>query len=327
MIIKLKGATFSNNINGLLNSWPITFYGRTLVTGTFTSSVSKGETYTATFNVADKCTVDSVDITRGGTVVGGATISGNTITISVPTTTESGPISITFNGSKENGDDPIVPDEPDEPITPTGYRFTINPTPSTATVTLTAEGYTQNGNSINVPSGTVVTYTTAADKYKTRSNETITITEDTTKEVALAALPYASGATMPSNGVVPENMFVKLPDTWLNGSGTALDQVLVGASGVTIGYNCCYLPINISGYTSIDLTAQTTAACYYQFFTTDGSWKLTDVRQKVDKGASKTVTIPSGAKYLVLADSRTNSTDANAVNGYLKYFPVSVKIY
>lgn len=120
MIIKLKGATFSNNINGLLNSWPITFYGRTLVTGTFASSVEKGQTYTATFNVADQCTVDSVAITRGGTAVSGATISGNTITISVPTTTESGPISITFNGSKENGDDPVVPDvpvDPEEPIT------------------------------------------------------------------------------------------------------------------------------------------------------------------------------------------------------------------
>lgn len=112
MIIKLKGATFSNNINGLLNSWPITFYGRTLVTGTFVSSVSKGETYTATFSVADQCTVDSVAITRGGTTMSGATISGNTITISVPTTTESGPISITFNGSKENGDDPVIPDTP-----------------------------------------------------------------------------------------------------------------------------------------------------------------------------------------------------------------------
>ena len=121
MIIKLKGATFLNNINGLLNSWPITFYGRTLVTGTFVSSVSKGETYTATFSVADQCTVDSVAITRGGTTMSGATISGSTITISVPTTTESGPISITFNGSKENGDDPVVP-EPEEPTTgPVAY--------------------------------------------------------------------------------------------------------------------------------------------------------------------------------------------------------------
>lgn len=126
MIIKLKGADFSaddKNINSLLNNWPITFYGRTLVTGTFVSSISKGSTYTATFSVADKCTVDSVDITRGGTTVSGATISGNTITISVPTSTESGPISITFNGSKENGDDPVIPDTPVEPTTTwyTGY--------------------------------------------------------------------------------------------------------------------------------------------------------------------------------------------------------------
>lgn len=113
MIIKLKGADFSaNNINSLLNSWPITFYGRTLVTGTFTSSVSKGETYTATFSVAENCTVDSVTITRGGTTMSGATISDGTISISVPTTTESGPISITFVGSREDGGDVVDPEEP-----------------------------------------------------------------------------------------------------------------------------------------------------------------------------------------------------------------------
>ena len=32
--------------------------------------------------------------------------------------------------------------------TPTNVTFTINPTPSNATVTLTASGYTQSGNSI-----------------------------------------------------------------------------------------------------------------------------------------------------------------------------------
>jgi hypothetical protein len=147
MIIKLKGATFSNNINGLLNSWPITFYGRTLVTGTFTSSVSKGETYTATFSIAENCTVDSVTITRGGSTMSGATISGNTISISVPTTAESGPINITFNGSKENGDDPIVPDEPDNPGSGGDEGVTIDVSART----------TSNSHAQSLPSGTTST--------------------------------------------------------------------------------------------------------------------------------------------------------------------------
>lgn len=130
MIIKLKGADFSaNNINSLLNSWPITFYKRTLVTGTFVSSVSKGSTYTATFSVAENCTVDSVSITRGGTTISGATISGSTISISVPTTAESGPISITFNGSREDGGDvvdpdtPVVPDEPEAGVVSVAWEM------------------------------------------------------------------------------------------------------------------------------------------------------------------------------------------------------------
>ena len=327
MILTLKGATFTNNI-GTLDSYYISYYGNG-VSGS-PRSVKKGAagSLTCTLTIAEGYTYKSLTVSIGGTTFDSDQYDiferGSTVEVVISEYDVTGNITInvvTESSGTVDPDEPVVPEPSDT------YTFTINPTPATATVTLTAEGYTQNGNSINVPSGTVVTYTTAADKYKTRSNETITITEDTTKEVALAALPYASGATMPSNGVVPEDMFVKLPDTWINSSGTSLDQILVGGSGITIGYNCCYLPIDISGYTSIDLTAQTTAACYYQFFNADGKWTMTGTRQKVDKGASTTASIPSGAKYLLLAESRTNSNDANAVDGYLKYFPVSVKIY
>lgn len=162
MIIKLKGATFSNNINGLLNSWPITFYGRTLVTGTFVSSVSKGSTYTATFSVADKCTVDSVVVTRGGTTMSGATISGNTISISVPTTAESGPISITFNGSKENGDDPVIPDVPVEPDVPAE---------PTSNYTLVHGNKYASGNENNTARATIFPYTIVVPQGVTIKNK------------------------------------------------------------------------------------------------------------------------------------------------------------
>lgn len=143
MIIKLKGADFSaNNINSLLNSWPITFYGRTLVTGTFTSSVSKGSTYTATFSVAENCTVDSVTITRGGTTISGATISDGTISISVPTTAESGPISITFVGSREDGGDVVDPDEPTTgPVTYTSRQSASGLSKTTGEYLSSSTGY------------------------------------------------------------------------------------------------------------------------------------------------------------------------------------------
>lgn len=326
MIITIKGATYTYNI-GALDSW---FISRSIGSGATydgVTSVKKGESFSATVTIKEGYEIGSagITITMGGIDITDTAVltSDEVIVISISSVTGNVVINVPTKNIATGEED-----EPETPVTPpSGYTLTINPTPTTATVTLTAEGYTQNGNSINVPSGTVVTYTTAAEKYKTRSNETITVTENATKEVVLAPLPYASGATVPSDGVVSENMFIKLPDTWMNGSGTSLDQILGEGTGNTIGYYCCYLPIDISGYTKIDLTAQTTAACYYQFFTADGKWTMTGTRQKIDKGASKTADIPSGAKYLLLADSRTNSTDANAVNGYLKYFPVSVKIY
>lgn len=65
------------------------------------------------------------------------------------------------------------------------FTLTINPTPADATVTLTAEGYTQSGNSITVPSGTSVQWTVSANGYVSQSGEE-TITEDTTKQITLS---------------------------------------------------------------------------------------------------------------------------------------------
>ena len=72
----------------------------------------------------------------------------------------------------------------DEPVTPTNYTFTINPTPSSATVTLTASGYTQSGNSITVPSGTNVSWKVTASGYEEQSG-TENVTSTSTKNVTL----------------------------------------------------------------------------------------------------------------------------------------------
>ena len=39
------------------------------------------------------------------------------------------------------------------------------------------------------------------------------------------------------------------------------------------------------------------------------------------------IAVPSNAKYLIVAHHRTNSTDANATNGYALYFPAYIKAY
>ena len=61
-------------------------------------------------------------------------------------------------------------------------KITINPLPNDATVTLTASGYTQVGNSITVKTGVIVQYSVSKTGYETASgtitasgNQTITI--------------------------------------------------------------------------------------------------------------------------------------------------------
>ncbi len=62
--------------------------------------------------------------------------------------------------------------------------FTINPTPSDAVVTLTADGYTQVGNSIEVEPGTLVEYSVSKEGYTTISNSVV-VNEDTILGVEL----------------------------------------------------------------------------------------------------------------------------------------------
>lgn len=64
------------------------------------------------------------------------------------------------------------------------FTLTINPTPADATVTLTAEGYTQSGNSITVPSGTSVQWSVTAEGYTTQSGTQI-VSSDLTLPITL----------------------------------------------------------------------------------------------------------------------------------------------
>lgn len=65
----------------------------------------------------------------------------------------------------------------------------IIPTPTNATVSLTAPGYTQLGNGIMVPYNTAVTYSVSAAGYVTQTN-TVTVTEDKVMNIALEEAYY-----------------------------------------------------------------------------------------------------------------------------------------
>jgi len=72
---------------------------------------------------------------------------------------------------------------------PAWYRVTINATPSNASISLTATGYTQVDNYIEVRTGTLVTWTVSSPHYIEQSNS-LTVTEDTTLNITLDPILY-----------------------------------------------------------------------------------------------------------------------------------------
>jgi hypothetical protein len=86
-------------------------------------------------------------------------------------------------------------------LTPNNYTFTISPTPSTAIVTLTADGYEQSGNAIIVPNNTEVSYTVSATGYTTQTG-TYTVTADYTMSITLTATVPGSGGEGGSTHII-----------------------------------------------------------------------------------------------------------------------------
>lgn len=91
------------------------------------------------------------------------------------------------------------------------YKFTINPTPSDATVKLTANGYTQSGNSITVPYGTTVSYKVSKKNYSTQSGN-VTISTHITLPLTLEEF-YADETVIYENNM-PETKSITIKPGW-----------------------------------------------------------------------------------------------------------------
>lgn len=132
-----------------------------------------------TFDVA--CTLTIVPTPSDATVTltsSGYTQSGNSITVRTGTNVN---YTVSKSGYVTQNGTVIVTGDQSLSITLASFcTLTINPTPSNATVTLTASGYTQSGNSITVPSGTNVSYSVAKSNcITTTGSETVTSTHTT----------------------------------------------------------------------------------------------------------------------------------------------------
>ena len=176
MIITIKGADFSAKNIGTLSTWTIL---TTLGSGATYSGnrlVDKGGSLSATITISAGYELGSagVSVIMGTTDVTSsvATVSGNTITISIATVTGKVTINVPTLITGEE-----IPN----------YAFTINPTPSNATVTLTASGYTQNGNSITVPNGTTVSWSVIDSGYTSQEGTWTISGGNKTENVVLVA--------------------------------------------------------------------------------------------------------------------------------------------
>jgi predicted nucleic acid-binding Zn-ribbon protein len=99
---------------------------------------------------------------------------------------------------KEDGNYTLV-------VTDEGSILTVSPTPSMATVTLTADGYTQSGNSIYASSGTIISYSVSLPGYDTLTGTYTMGRNDYTLNVSLSessTLPtgYTSLSAIKSDG-------------------------------------------------------------------------------------------------------------------------------
>lgn len=164
MIITIKGADFSLANIGTLSTYIISKSIGSGASFDIPNFVDKNSSVNWTITLDEGYTFGTYSVTMGGEVIT-PTVVDNVMTISIAEVT--GNVRIVVATVNENTG------EEDEPDEPTMYTLTINPNPSDAIVKLTANGYSQVGNSITVPNGTIVSYIVSAFGYTTQSSSVV----------------------------------------------------------------------------------------------------------------------------------------------------------
>ena len=199
MIITLTGATFSTSI-GTLDSW---FIQTSITGGGLTASESNiksirkddtaGATLTYTYNTENYKYTNGTVTDATGATVGSISGSNGTVTVTLNAgNTIKGKITIAilmeYIGSGEDS---------------STYTFTINPTPTSAIVTLSATGYSTvsgtGSQNITVANGTSVSWSVSKSGYVEQNGTWIANGANETKSVTLTI----SGSTDPTPGDLP----------------------------------------------------------------------------------------------------------------------------
>lgn len=225
------------------------------------------------------------------------------------------------------------------------YTLTVQPTPSDATVTLTATGYTQSGNSIKVKRGTQVTIKLEKTGYVSQTftktvqgdfTATYEIYAESVKTYTLTVNPNPANATVTLNGTetksitVPEGQsvtwvvsasgYVSQNDVWLATKNETLNITLVSdGSGGTPN-----VPDTPTG-TVTELTFETQG--FYNNTTQNGgitapnsSWVMSDLIpiNTITNGPDGYCTsmLQGHSKVAAVYYASSNSTDSSAFLGH-----------
>jgi len=203
--------------------------------------------------------------------------------------------------------------------------LTINPSPSDATVVLTATGYTQSGKSITVAKGTQVTYTVSKTGYTTKTG-TIKVSYTQSMGVSLVSESGGSGGTdTPVNP--PSSDFTAVPYTsQLSASGLSKTDGSILSSGT--GYVNVYENLDFtktyyaSGYAPA-ATGSNAIVCYYK---ADGTFisaeSGNDWGISSQKYEHRQLTIPADTAIIKLF-GRTNSGEGCTLEIGLNYTLIS----
>ena len=314
MWFKLAGATFTNNLgtmDSISKSYMMDYSG---LTGLQASPGSVSYATDSTPDAKITFTVKSGYVFKSGSKVtasGGASktytasadiAAGNSFTMDLTgisgKVTFVGAAELVSSGGNTGGG---------EPETPVNYTFTLNPTPTSATVTLSATGYSTvsgtGSKSITVASGTVVSYNVSASGYTSQSG-TQTVTSTSTKNISLSESSSSSGTTVKLfganrtivNSIADMSFTAQLAlssiGTLANVAGRASDHThaLAAAAGQTVT-----LSQPISG-----VTLTYALVC----FNSSGATCSTEKNFLAQAWLSSSVTLPTNTAYVMIAFKR-----------------------
>lgn len=133
-------------------------------------------------------------------------------------------------------------------LNPILHTFTINTLPVSAVVSLTAPGYTQQGNSISVPYNTTVNWSVTNPHYTTQSGTQLVMGDDIIKDITLVPENYTITITpTPSDATVLINDIQRKTATFVY-------NTLVEWSVSKAGYVTQTAAFNIDQNTNLDIT-------------------------------------------------------------------------